>query len=159
MRKSSMIISTLICLSLISAPLLASTALADSKQKIQNSEAAVQFFDDELNFTTTPLGAKMVVDGKVKNITIIDARSEKDFAEGHIPGAVNIPFDKYSGFEGSDTSFSGLRKNGYNYVYCYQLLCNLGVKTAKKFAQLGYPVKEIKGGFKSWQEAGYPIEK
>lgn len=158
MRKR-FIIGISIFLSLIAAPLLANTALTDSKQHIQNSKAAIQFFDDELNFTTTPLGTKMVVDGKVKNVTIIDVRGEKDFKEGHIPGAINVPFEKYNGFEGADTHFSGLSKAGYNYVYCYQLLCNLGAKAAKKFAQLGYPVKEIKGGFKSWEEADYPIEK
>lgn len=52
-----------------------------------------------------------------------------------------------------------MNKDGYNYVYCYELLCNLGQKAAKQFAKAGYPVKEIKGGFKSWEEKGYKIEK
>jgi len=125
------------------------------KNKIQDSKKAVQYFEDEMNFKTNPHGVKDVVDGEVKNVTIIDVRAAKDFAEGHIPGAINIPFDKYNMFDGKETEFPGLRKDGFNYIYCYELLCNLAQKAAKKFASLGYPVKEIAGGFKSWKET-YP---
>lgn len=125
---------------------------------VQDTAKAAQFFENELNFKTNPHGVKAVLDGKIKNVTIVDLRTAKDFAEGHIPGAVNIPFDEHKGFDGNETSFEKLRKDGYNYVYCYQLLCNLGQKAAKKFASLGYPVKEIVGGYQSWKQANLPIE-
>jgi rhodanese-related sulfurtransferase len=38
-------------------------------------------------------------------------------------------------------------------------LCNLAQKAAKKFASLGYPVKEMAGGFTEWEKKKYPIEK
>lgn len=128
-------------------------------QPIQNSEKAVEFFQHELDYKTNPHGVMQVLNGNVKNVTIIDLRTEKAFAEGHIPGAINLPYDKYHNFDGPESQFPGLRKDGYNYVYCYELLCNLGQKAAKKFASVGYPVKEIVGGYKSWKEAGNPIEK
>jgi len=129
------------------------------KGKIQDTQKAVQYFEEELNFKTNPHGTKYVVDGTIKNVTLVDVRAAKDYAEGHIPGAINIPYDKYNNFEGNETAFPGLRKDGYNYIYCYELLCNLGQKAAKQFASKGYPVKEMVGGFQSWQEKGYAAEK
>ena len=93
------------------------------------------------------------------NVNIIDVRSAEAYKKGHIPGAINLPYEQYSSFEGNETAFPGLRKDGFNYVYCYQLLCNLGQKAAKKFASLDYPVKEVVGGMQSWKDAQYPIEK
>ena len=130
-----------------------------SQKEIQDTVKAAKFFEDELNYKTNPHGVKMAVDGKVKNVTIVDLRSAKDFAKGHIPGAINLPYNKYGNFEGAETEFAGLRKDGLNYVYCYELFCNLSLKAAKKFASLGYPVKEMVGGFSEWKKHKYPIEK
>jgi len=126
---------------------------------IQDPKKAVEYFDKELAFITGPHNVNQVVTGEVKNVTIVDVRSAKDYKEGHIPGAINIPTEKYNNFAGNETEFPGLRKNGYNYVYCYDVLCNLAQKAARKFAMAGYPVKEVRGGFEGWQEGGYPIEK
>jgi rhodanese-related sulfurtransferase len=136
-----------------------SNAMAEAKEKPQDLKRAVQYFEDEMNFKTNPHGANYVVEGKVKNVTIVDVRTAEDFAAGHIPGAINIPFDKFHNFEGNEKEFPGLRRDGYNYVYCYELLCNLAQKATKKFALTGYPVKELSGGYKSWKDGGYPIEK
>jgi len=126
---------------------------------IQDTAKAARYFEDELNFNTTPYGAYTASQSKQQNITIVDVRAAKDYAAGHIPGAINIPFEKWNGFEGPEAEIPGLRKDGYNYVYCYELLCTLAQKAAKKFATLGYPVKEMKGGFESWKSHRYPIEK
>lgn len=128
------------------------------KNTIQDTRRAAQYFEDELSFTTNPHELKYLIDTKKKNITIIDVRTAKDYAEGHIPGAINIPSNKYNNFEGLEREFPHLRKDGINYVYCYALLCNLSQKAAKKFATLQYPVKEIVGGFQAWKNLNYPIE-
>ena len=133
-------------------------AASSDQQKIQDTKAAARYFEDELNFNANPATAKKVSEGKIQGV-LIDLRRKEDFDKGHIPGAVNIPFDKYDGFDGSQTEFLGLSKTKMNYLYCYELLCNLAQKAAKKFASLGYPVKEIKGGFDAWKERDYPIEK
>jgi rhodanese-related sulfurtransferase len=132
---------------------------SDNPKKLQDSAKAVEYFQNELNFATNPHGVKQVVDGEVKNVRIIDVRDAKTFAKGHIPGAINVPYEKYDSFDGPETEFPGLQKDGFNYVYCYEHLCNLAQKAAKKFASLGYPVKEMVGGFEEWKEHQYPIEK
>ena len=125
--------------------------------KIQDTAAAVKYFEQEMNFTTNPGGVKAGI--KENNVVIVDVRREADFKAGHIPGAINLPFDKWDRFQGNQKEFPGLSRDKYNYVYCYELLCNLGQKAAKKFASLGYPAKEVKGGFQSWKDHKYPVEK
>ena len=129
------------------------------EESFQNQQQAISYFEKELAFTVNPHGVKAVVDGERKNVTIIDVRSADAFAKGHIPGAINIPYEKYNSFEGGSQAFEGLRRDQIHYVYCYELLCNLGQKAALGFAKQGYAVKEMKGGFKSWEEHGYPVEK
>jgi len=146
-------------ISLIAMSVIFSTYAENSdQQKVQDTQAAAKYFEDELNFTANPGSVKKVSEGKVDGV-IVDLRRKKDFDKRHIPGAINIPFDEYDGFEGNQTEFPGLSKNKTNYLYCYELLCNLSQKAAKKFASLGYPVKEVKGGFKAWEEHNYSVEK
>lgn len=138
--------------------MLNNTALAATNDKVQDTEAAVRYFENELNFTAGPGTARKVSEGKLDGV-IVDLRRKEHFEKGHIPGAINLPFDEHDSFEGDQKDFPGLSKDKINYLYCYELLCNLSQKAAKKFAALGYPVKEIKGGFKSYEEYSYPIEK
>jgi len=137
---------------------LALTIPSLAENPAQDTSKAEQYFANELDFKTNPYGVKKALENKESNIAIIDVRASKDFAAGHIPGAISIPYDKYN-FDGSDTEFPGLKKDGYNYVYCYKAECNLAQKAAKKFASLGYPVKEIVGGFQSWKNDKFPVEK
>lgn len=137
---------------------ISNIAFAATENQVQDTEAAFRYFETELNFTTGPGTARKVSEGKLEGV-IVDLRKKEHFDKGHVPGAINLPFDKYDGFEGEQTDFPGLSKDKINYLYCYELLCNLSQKAGKKFASLGYPVKEIRGGFKSYEEHSYPIEK
>src|SRR5690349_910622 len=75
------------------------------KPYVQDVIQAFEYFRNELNFTTNPAGVKAVVEGKVKNVTIVDVRTEKDYNRERIPGSVNIPFNKHSTFEGDELEF------------------------------------------------------
>jgi rhodanese-related sulfurtransferase len=46
---------------------------------------------------------KASVDGKVKNVTMIDIRAAKDFAIRRIPGTINIPWEKDESFDENKT--------------------------------------------------------
>lgn len=143
----------------LSCAFLLSACQEESGKNIQDSKAAVAFFTHELEFKSSPHGVKRAIKENSQNITIVDVRARKDFEKGHIPGAINIPYHDHKSFDGDEKEFKGLRKDGYNYIYCYEMLCNLGAKAAKKFGSLGYPVKEVVGGFKTWKDDDLPIEK
>lgn len=101
---------------------------------------------------------KQAILDKKPNVVIVDVRDEASYAKGHIAGAINISHKKYDNFQNGQTEFPGLTKDGVNCVYCYVKECNLGEKAAHKFTALGYPSKDIVGGFDSWKDAGYPVE-
>jgi len=56
---------------------------------------------------------KQTVDAK-KQATIVDARTEKEFREGHVPGAVNVPPEKV----GFISTLLPRNKNGLIIFYC-----------------------------------------
>jgi rhodanese-related sulfurtransferase len=131
---------------------------ADKEDMVQDSERAERYFIDQLAFNINPSSLKKSIDSKDK-ITIIDVRAEKDFKEGHIPGAKNVPYDKHKDFSGDESEFAELSKDNINVIYCYSEDCTLAEKAAKTFASLKYPVKLLKGGIKSWTERKYNTEK
>lgn len=111
---------------------------------------AAAYFEDKLAFTTGPV--ELDRERKQGDRVIVDVRAAEDYAQGHIPGAISLPEDKWGRFEGLD-------HERLNVVYCYSQACHLAAKAAVKFASQGYPVQELTGGFKGWQEHELEIER
>lgn len=85
------------------------------------------------------------------SVNVIDIRRAEDYANGHIPGAIHIPRENWQ-------DPKGLSKEKTNIVYCYAQTCHLAAAAALKFAQKGYSVVELEGGFDNWKNAGFAIE-
>ena len=115
-----------------------------------STKRALEFFEAKMEFTTGPVELKGMMD-RGENISIIDVRAPEDYAKGHIPGAVNLPKNKWE-------SFSGLRRDNNNVVYCYSLVCHLAADAARFFAEHDFPVMELEGGYDQWQQHGFPSE-
>jgi rhodanese-related sulfurtransferase len=112
-------------------------------------QKALEFFEAKLEFTTDPHGLNESI--KNDEVNVIDVRAPEDFRKGHIPGAVNLPKDRWG-------SFDGLTHSKPNVVYCYSITCYLATRACKEFAESGYPVVELIGGFEEWQKNKMPIE-
>jgi len=122
-----------------------------TKLMISDPQKAKEYFEAKMAFTTGPVELeRMMKQGE--NINIVDVRAAEDYAEGHIPGAVNLPKDKWQTLE-------GLRKDKTNVLYCYSQVCHLAATEAVEFAFKGYPVMELEGGFRAWKEHDMEIEK
>ena len=122
-----------------------------TKMMISDPQKAKEYFEAKISFTTGPVELeRMMKQGE--NINIMDVRAAEDYAEGHIPGAVNLPKDKWQTLE-------GLRKDKTNVLYCYSQVCHLAATAAVEFASKGYPVMELEGGFRAWKEHDMDIEK
>lgn len=85
--------------------------------------------------------------------TILDVRTPEEFAEGHIRGAINIPFTELEAraseleMEGSDELV----------VYC-QSGRRAGIAEAT-LAELGFTnVRDLDGHIAAWKEADRPLE-
>ena len=122
-----------------------------TKMMISDPQKAKEYFAAKMAFTTGPVELeRMMKQGE--SINIVDVRAAEDYAEGHIPGAVNLPKDKWHTLE-------GLRKDKTNVLYCYSHVCHLAATAAVEFASKGYPVMEMEGGFRAWKEHDMEIEK
>jgi rhodanese-related sulfurtransferase len=111
---------------------------------------AKKFFEDKMTFTTGPVELDHMIEEE-EDINIVDVRAAEDYEEGHIPGAVNLPQDKWETVE-------GLEKGKTNVLYCYSHVCHLAAKAAVEFAGRGFPVMEMDGGFKAWKDNELEIE-
>jgi rhodanese-related sulfurtransferase len=87
----------------------------------------------------------------------VDARPPEEYAELHIPGALNLPEDKLK--EGLAQAVAALAKDRPLVVYCSQESCNAALKVAEALQSLGFTrVSAFMGGFRAWDEAGYPAD-
>ncbi len=82
---------------------------------------------------------------------VIDVRTPDEYATGHIPGAVNIPFDEIARRIDEVEAPDGVA-----------LYCMVGPRARKGESALlaqGYEtVLHLEGGLAAWKAAGLPIE-
>jgi len=119
--------------------------------KLVKPKKARRFFASKLKFTTGPVELKYWLN-EGANIQVVDVRAPADFAQGHIPGAIHLPKEKWE-------KPAGLSKSKINVVYCYSQVCHLAAAAAYEFAGRGYPVMELEGGFETWKDCELPIQK
>ena len=87
----------------------------------------------------------------------IDARPADEFSELHVPKALNITPDMAEA--GLAEKVAGLPRDLEIVVYCGQVSCDLALTVAEKLQSLGFTrVMAFTGGFRAWDEAGYPAD-
>ena len=87
----------------------------------------------------------------------IDARPPDEFIELHVPKALNFTPDMVEA--GLAEKVAGLSRDREIVVYCGQVSCDLALKVAEKLQSLGFTrVMAFTGGFRAWDEAGYPAD-
>jgi len=87
----------------------------------------------------------------------VDARSEEEYAELHILGAVNLNRERLD--KEGVRALSGIPVEREMVVYCGMISCEAALKAAEKLQSLGYSrVMVFMGGFRAWDEAGYPAD-
>lgn len=121
-----------------------------TKTRVQDPVKAKEYFENKMAFTTGPVELERML--PQREVNVVDVRAAEDYAEGHIPGAINLPKDRWGTLE-------GLKKDKTNVLVCYSQVCHLAATAAVEFADKGYPVMELEGGFKSWKEHHLDIEK
>ena len=119
--------------------------------RVHDPASARAYFESRLAFTTGPVELDRWIKAGEDNLVVVDVRAAEDFAKGHIPGAINIPKDKWARPQ-------GLAKDKTNVVYCYTQQCHLAATACVQFAAGGYPVMELEGGFEAWKEHELDIE-
>lgn len=113
----------------------------------------------QVNAFTKPLAIKIDKAYQLykQGVKFIDARMPDEYEEGHIKGAINIPFD---GDESYRDILKTISKDELLVTYCSGTECDLSILLGDELFEKGYKrVYIFFGGWNDWVERGYPISK
>lgn len=85
---------------------------------------------------------------------ILDVRTEREYAEGHVPGALNIPFNRV----GAQLADIGSPREAPLVVYCgHGPRAWIAARALRRagFTRIDY----LKGHWAAWRRAGFPQER
>ncbi len=87
----------------------------------------------------------------------IDTREQFEYNEGHIPNALNLPFEEWDCCW--EEVSAELTPDTIIVCYCGGLDCELSLFAARELKAIGYPNTYIFfGGYQKWLEYGLPWE-
>jgi rhodanese-related sulfurtransferase len=104
------------------------------------------YFSRKLEFETDVSDVAEALRDGTADFTLVDSRSERAYAEGHIPGAISLVESGVDGLPG-----------GPLVVYCWGPACNGATKAGAKLAAAGRDVKEMIGGYEYWVREGNEV--
>ncbi|MBB6093633.1 rhodanese-related sulfurtransferase [Povalibacter uvarum] len=122
-------------------------APADSASALAHFESAFRFETDcwDVHDATTNGRADFV---------LLDVRSPTLYAQGHVPGAINLPHGKII-----ESTMNKYPAETVFVVYCAGPHCNGAHRGAVRLARLGRPVKLMIGGVTGWVDEGFELAK
>ena len=85
-------------------------------------------------------------------VTVIDVRPPEEYAQGHIPGALNIPLDKLK------QRLKGLPRDREIVAYCRGAWCVLSYEAVARLRKAGLKARRLEDGLPEWRRAGLPVE-
>jgi phage shock protein E len=94
---------------------------------------------------------------KEKGVVVLDVRTPREYAEGHVAGAINLPVTG-QGSEHFNDEVAKLDRGTTYLVHCAR-----GVRSANavnRMAKLGFiHLNDFTGGMDLWKKEGKPVEK
>ena len=100
-----------------------------------------------------PIRAKELLDRVQKGlVTVLDVRPADEFSAGHLPGAINIPFDQL------ERGLARLPKKREVVAYCRGPYCLMSFEAVLKLRKRGWKARRLQQGFPEWKAAGLPVD-
>ena len=112
---------------------------------------AVAYFARRLRHETDPSDVA-AARAAGEPLTIVDVRSRASYDQGHVPNAIHIPGGELADRHTELADLPNL------VVYCWGPACNGATRAALALSLLGYPVREMIGGFEYWAREGFAIK-
>jgi len=129
--------TTRIACALLAALTLTTASCGDSRRSDQPQPMRAAELAERIRAESAPL--------------VLDVRTRREYARGHIPGAVNIPYDE---LRGRLDELDG-DKTAEVVVYCQT--GQLAVFAEDVLARAGYTnVRNLEGHMRAWRRARYP---
>lgn len=117
-----------------------------------NSAAALVHFHDSLQFETDCSDVASALANGAPGFVLLDVRGPALFAQGHVPGALNLPHGKIVA-----SKLAEYPEDTLFVTYCAGPHCNGAARGALRLAQLGRPVKLMAGGITGWLDEGLEL--
>jgi rhodanese-related sulfurtransferase len=118
------------------------------------SADAAAHYAARLSFETDCSDVGADVERGVEGFVVVDVRSPELYAEGHVPGSINLPHRRIT----AETAAALIPPGVLVVTYCNGPHCNGSTRGALRFAELGIPVKEMIGGIDGWRRENLPVE-
>ena len=85
-------------------------------------------------------------------VTVLDVRPPEEYAEGHVPGAVNVPLNELEQY------LKALSPDQEIVAYCRGPHCVLAFDAVAQLREKGLPARRLEDGYPEWKTAGFPVE-
>ncbi|KXU83395.1 rhodanese [Paraburkholderia monticola] len=119
-----------------------------------DSAAALEHFHASLRFETDCADVHAALASGAPGFVLLDVRSPTLFAQGHVPGALNLPHGKIVA-----SKLAAYAPDTLFVTYCAGPHCNGAARGALRLAQLGRPVKLMAGGLTGWLDEGFALSR
>lgn len=127
---------------------VAETNLADMERLVSRV-----FADDNPDGALEAISRDELLSGlKSGTMKLLDVRSKDEFQAGHLPEAINIPFEQL------ETMLYMLPRDREIIAYCRGPNCVLSHQAVQQLRKLGYQIRRFGEGFPEWKAAGLPIQ-
>jgi rhodanese-related sulfurtransferase len=113
---------------------------------------AAEHFAARLQFETDASDVHAAIEAG-EPLVLIDTRGDAAWSQGRARGALHMPTATIAARAPQEIPL-----DMPVVVYCWSPGCNGAQKAGLAFAQLGYAVKEMIGGFEYWAREGYAVD-
>jgi len=86
-------------------------------------------------------------------VTVLDVRPPEEFAQGHLPGAVNLPLADL------EAHLEELPRDREVVAYCRGPWCVLSFEAVAQLRRAGLQARRLENGLPEWRKAGLPVER
>lgn len=117
-----------------------------------SSAAALAHFHGSLQFETDCSDVASALASGTPGFVLLDVRGPALFAQGHVPGALNLPHGKIIA-----SKLAAYPQDTLFVTYCAGPHCNGAARGALRLAQLERPVKLMAGGITGWLDEGFEL--
>jgi rhodanese-related sulfurtransferase/DNA-binding transcriptional ArsR family regulator len=84
-------------------------------------------------------------------VTVLDVRPAEEFAQGHLPGAINIPLERLK------ERLAELPADRRVVAYCRGPWCVLSFEAVAELRGAGFDARRLENGLPEWRRAGLPL--
>ncbi len=127
---------------------------AVSRAPAAASELALKHFQSLLQYETDCWDVHHAISNQRQDFILLDVRSVELFQQGHIEGAINLPWGQIN-----QKNLEQFSSDSLFVVYCAGPHCNATEKAAIRLAKLNRPVKKMIGGVCGWLDEEFLLKK